>query len=317
VPQGYNSKGLALLIRGLMNLERLEGRGEYLEDAIRLADIIISQKAERRNYFCAGYDFFWEARAFSVPPFTPNMVVSSFCAQAFLDLYEAEGGVKWLDYAVQAGEFIEKELVLFESDREMTFGYVPGEKARIHNVNLMGAALFARLFFHTAEEKYREYAIKSTTHSVDSQRDDGSWIYGDKSHHQWVDNFHTGFNLLALKEIRQFLALEKWSKNLRTGFEYHIENHFLPDMTPKYFDTELYPLDIHNFAQGIVTFLAFGYPDKALKLIEKSVDMMWDRNKHYFYYQKRRWYTNRIDYLRWSQAWMFYALSEYLRELDS
>ena len=29
----------------------------------------------------------------------------------------------------------------------------------------------------------------------------------------------------------------------------------------------------------------------------------------YFYYQKRRCYTNRISYMRWSQAWMFYAIS--------
>jgi hypothetical protein len=28
----------------------------------------------------------------------------------------------------------------------------------------------------------------------------------------------------------------------------------------------------------------------------------------YFYYQKTRWYTNRIPYVRWSQAHMFAAL---------
>jgi hypothetical protein len=31
--------------------------------------------------------------------------------------------------------------------------------------------------------------------------------------------------------------------------------------------------------------------------------------KGYFYYQKGRWITNKIPYIRWSQAWMFYALS--------
>jgi hypothetical protein len=29
----------------------------------------------------------------------------------------------------------------------------------------------------------------------------------------------------------------------------------------------------------------------------------------YFYYQRNRFYTNRIEYMRWSQAWMSYALA--------
>ena len=33
-------------------------------------------------------------------------------------------------------------------------------------------------------------------------------------------------------------------------------------------------------------------------------------DRAYFYYQKKRWYKNRINYLRWSQAWMFYALTK-------
>ena len=34
--------------------------------------------------------------------------------------------------------------------------------------------------------------------------------------------------------------------------------------------------------------------------------------KGFFYYQKNRFLTNRISYMRWAQAWMFYALSEYI-----
>ena len=32
----------------------------------------------------------------------------------------------------------------------------------------------------------------------------------------------------------------------------------------------------------------------------------------YFYYQKHRFYTNKISYMRWSNAFMFNALSLYL-----
>jgi hypothetical protein len=32
----------------------------------------------------------------------------------------------------------------------------------------------------------------------------------------------------------------------------------------------------------------------------------------YFYYQKKKWWSSRIPYMRWAQAWMFYAMSYYL-----
>lgn len=314
VPPSHNPKGLALLVRGLVNLRAITGREEFLDVAHSLADRIVAQRARDRVYFCVGYDFFWEARLLSVPAYTPNMVVSSAAAQAFLDLYDADREVKWLDYAIQVGEFIEKELILSESADEMFFGYVPGNSGRVHNVNLMGAALFARLFSHTGDDKHKGYAMKSARYTVRSQAEDGSWVYGDAPHHRWVDNFHTGFNLMALHAVHRHLPDDAWRRSIVSGFDYHIRHHFTQDMTPKYYNTKLYPIDIHNYAQGIDTFVTFDRPDKALQLIEKSVDTMWDDEKHYFYYQKTGLYTNRIDYLRWSQAWMFYAVTRY--ELD-
>jgi hypothetical protein len=311
VPAGSNPKGLALLIRGLLNLRALTGREEFLRVAHSLADRIIAQRARDRSYFCVGYDFFWEARAFSVPAFTPNMVVSTFVGQAFLDLYSADGDAKWLDYALQIGEFIEKELILTESADEMALGYVPRETGRFHNVNLMGAALFARLFSYTGEDRHRDHAIKAARYSVRSQRENGSWLYGENPQHRWVDNFHTGFNLVALHAVHRHLPNEAWRQSIESGLDYHLRHHFTEDMTPKYYSSRLYPIDIHNFAQGIDTFVTFEYPDRALRLIEKCVDTMWDDGKHYFYYQNTRWYTNRIDYMRWSQAWMFFALTRY------
>ncbi len=314
VPEGLNAKGLAMLIQGLLNLYKLERDEEYLEEARRQAGIILSQGAGNRDYFCVGYDFFWEAKAFSVPEFTPNMIVSSFAGQAFLDLHGVDRDQKWLDYAIQIGEFIEKELILFESEDEMVFGYIPGETARVHNVNLMGSRLFARLYSITEDERYKRYAVKSARYSVRAQREDGAWAYGEKPYHQWVDNFHTGFNLVAIHDINRYLPDERWKRSMDSGLAYHLGHHFLEDMTPKYYDSKLYPVDIHNFAQGIDTMLTFGRLDRARALVEKCIDTMWDDKRNYFYYQKTRCYTNRINYMRWSQAWMFYALSRYQSE---
>ena len=310
VPKSYNSKGLALFIQGYLNLYSIKQDKRYLKNAYNLAEIIISQRSKKRDYFCVGYNFHWEARAFSVKPFTPNMIVSSFVGQAFLDLYEIGKDNKWLNYSIEIGEFIEKELLIFESKDNICFGYIPGESARVHNVNLMGARLFSRLYSKTKNEKYLKYSIKSVNYSIKAQRKDGSWVYGEKDHWGWIDNFHTGFNLIAIYDVQKYLNIKDWQNEIDKGFEYHIENHFLKDMTPKYYDNKLYPIDIHNFAQGIETLLTFGQIKKAVQLFQKAIDIMWSTNGHYFYYQKTKYYTNKINYVRWSQAWMFHALTK-------
>ena len=37
--------------------------------------------------------------------------------------------------------------------------------------------------------------------------------------------------------------------------------------------------------------------------------------KGYFYYQKNKFYKNKISYIRWTQSWMFYSLTIYLNHM--
>jgi len=36
----------------------------------------------------------------------------------------------------------------------------------------------------------------------------------------------------------------------------------------------------------------------------------------YFYFQKKKYYTNKTPFMRWSQGWIFYALAYYIRSLS-
>jgi hypothetical protein len=311
IPKGHNAKGLSLFIKGYINIFQLEKKDEYLQKAYKLADIIISQGAKDRSYFCVGYNFHWEARAFTVPAFTPNMIVSSFVGQSFLDLYDIDKNSKWLNLVIDIAYFIEKELLVYHTDNEVCYGYIPNESVRVHNANLMGARLLARLFTITKEEKYKYFAEKSVNYSINAQRRDGAWEYGEENHHKWIDNFHTGFNLVAIKEVQQYLQINVWNENIKRGLDFHLKYHFLDDMTPKYFNNKLYPIDIHNFAQGIDTLCVFGNTMNAKKMLDNSMMYMFDNQKKYFFYQKSKLYTNRSNYIRWAQSWMFYAITKY------
>jgi len=310
IDKGYNIKGLSLILSALILLQK-KSYAEYSKQIDEVLNIIIKYRSASRDYYCWGYNFPWEARAFSVPRWQPNMIVSTFVAQSLLDLYKYNNNDQYLNYAKDVGEFIINELLLYKGKDEICFGYIPEEKTIVHNANLMGAKLFARLYSITNLDQYKEYAINSTNYTINRQRHDGAWLYGLNKHHKWVDNFHTGFNLVALYEI-QSLTKKDYSINLKKGIDYHLSKHFLEDMTPKYYDTSLYPIDIHNFAQGVDTLLTFGYYNKAKALLILSIDNMWDMRRKYFYYQKTKYWTNKIDYFRWSQAWMLFALAKYI-----
>lgn len=312
VKKEYNIKGLSLfLFSYLLGGDKKEDKKKEIDSIIK---IIINHRSLDRAHYCWGYNFPWQARAFTVKSWEPNIIVSSFVAQAFVDLYEIRGDEKFLDIAKSVGNFISDELILFESSNEMCFGYIPNKKARVHNANLMGGKLFARLYSITKNVDYKESALKSARYTVSHQQSNGAWVYGELNYHKWIDNFHTGYNLVALNEIARYTATNSFHENIKNGLKFHLNNHFEKDMTPKYFEDKLYPIDIHNYAQGIITCITFGYKHLAEKILNKAVELMWDHQNQYFYYQKTKWYTNKINYMRWSQAWMFYAISRYINE---
>ena len=47
------------------------------------------------------------------------------------------------------------------------------------------------------------------------------------------------------------------------------------------------------------------------KVLNWTIDNMQDKDG-YFYYQINKYFSSKISYMRWAQAWMFYALSTYI-----
>jgi hypothetical protein len=110
-----------------------------------------------------------------------------------------------------------------------------------------------------------------------------------------------------------------WEDQLKKAYRQYLITFWQNDGRPKYYHNCLYPIDIHCSAQGIVTCLVLSvYDEKSLAMARDiarwAIDNM-QSNKGYFYYQQTRWFTNKIAYIRWSQAWMFYALSFYLAKI--
>lgn len=324
VPKKRNPKGVGLFISGLLQDYRRTGEARYLQEARELAEWLLTQRSDAQEwtYSCWGYHFDWQARAFYVPAGKPNIITTCYVARALYELGQLSGDQSLIDIALDAARFISAYLYT-EGDGRCFYAYIPGEKAFVHNASLWGAAWCAFAGQQLGDAALVEQATRVARQSVSEQAADGSWVYGARHHHQFIDGFHTGYNLEALCLLRDALGTDEFDACIAKGYRYYVATFFEPDGTAKYYNTSVYPIDMHSFAQAIFTLLKVGGTpaDQALcdKVVQRSIELMYLPDKGQFIYQRTRWITNRINYTRWTQAWAYYALAFYNRyraELD-
>jgi hypothetical protein len=115
-----------------------------------------------------------------------------------------------------------------------------------------------------------------------------------------------------LQAISRYSAKAEFDEVLRRGFEFYRGHFFRKDGSVTYFHDRIYPIDIHCIAQSIITLLAFkdvdpGNLPQAHSVLRWALTHLWDE-RGFFYYRIQRSYTNRVPYMRWSQAWMLLAV---------
>lgn len=331
VPESRNPKGIGLFILGLLeDFKRTQNR-TYLNIAIELADWLLGQQCSRDEWkhACWGYHFDWKARAFFVPKGKPNVITTTYVARALFALAEVlqiENPVmadRYRQVALDAADFI-TGILYTENDGRNFFAYIPGEIAFVHNASLWAAAWVAVVAAYKENIEYRELALKVARQSVSEQAENGSWVYGARHHHQFIDGFHTGYNLEALNLIRKSLAVDEFDDSIKKGFSYYKANFFELDGTAKYYSNNRYPVDMHSVAQAVITLLKLSGEDGnaihdmqlVQKVIARSLQTLYLPNKRRFLYQQTRRYSNKINYMRWTQAWVYYSFALFNRTQD-
>jgi len=317
VEKEYNSKGLGLFLGSYCNLYAVEPGHKYLEK-IRLFSYELLE-IQNKNYSgsCWGYNFDWQARAFFQPKNTPTVVATVFIASALLDAYEITGEEKLLNTARSSCNFILNDLNrTTDAKGNFCFSYSPLDNSVVFNASLLGSKLLARVYSFTKENHLIENAKKSVAFCCEYQKKDGSWSYGTLPFHQWIDNFHTGYNLECISDYMKYSNDNSYKSALSHGFNYYINTFFTKEGIPKYYSNSIYPIDIHSPAQFIITIAKLGKFCEQKKLADSVLNWTishMQSKKGYFYYQINQFFSSRIPYMRWAQAWMFYALSTYLK----
>ncbi|SEP81870.1 hypothetical protein SAMN05421824_0399 [Hyunsoonleella jejuensis] len=320
VKKEYNPKGLGLFLTGYCNLYIQSPQKEYLEKINFLADTILTLESKGYSGACWGYNFDWQARAFFQPKYMPTVVATTFISEALLKAYEITKKEIYLQAATSASQFVLNDLnKSYDKNGNYTFSYSPEDKTQVYNAGLLGAKLLCLIYKYTGDKNLLKEAKSVVSYVCTKQNEDGSWAYGTLPFHQWIDNFHTGYNLECIKIYEQVSKDTSYSDNLKKGMSYYLKTFFTSEGISKYYNNKIYPVDIHAPAQLVVTLAKFGNFNDQKELIDRVLD--WTTNnmqspKGYFYYQKKKLVVSRIPYIRWAQAWMFYALSYYFLEFN-
>lgn len=333
VPKDYNAKGIGLFLQGYCNLVRavhqfptlethLGSEAELLSKVREVSKLLIGLQSKGEYHgACWGYNFDWQARRlFLFPKYTPTVVATNFCATALMEAYELTGEKESLEVALSAAEFVKEDLHRYKCDDGFLFSYskLPGNDT-VFNASLLGSRLLSYCYKYTGNEEYRTLAEESVKACCKGQREDGAWVYGLLPVQSWVDSFHTGYNLDGLIAYEEQTGDTKYHEYIEKGFKYYIEHFFEKDGSPKYYDNQMYPIDIHCPGQLFVTLSRlhkYGVnAELAKKVMDWTIKNMQDK-KGYFYYQLKKGISSKISYMRWSNAFMFCAMSYYLLETE-
>jgi hypothetical protein len=277
----------------------------------RLADL-------RRPEFDAwGYHFDVQTRHLYYPRTSPNAIATCFAIRGLLDAHDNGALADGARIASSAKPFLTS--LLRESDHGPFFAYVPAGSELIHNANLMVCGTLARLLSLQPDAEIARRVEAAVETTVKLRRDDGNWPYGERADLTWRDNFHTAYMLEGLARVCEWSG--EHAELLEDATEAWLDAFFDSSGAATYHPNRPYPADAHSAASAIdaLCVVAEVLPARRERLLgrattvaQRAVDMLWLEDQGRFASQVNARYTNRREFMRWTNAPMFEALSRLL-----
>lgn len=313
-----STKGTGYLARGYLNMFKITGDQAFQTKMMDCLEWLDKNKSPFYPNHSWGNHFDYASRSGKIPKFEPTIVWTSLIGQAFLDAYENFKKVEHLNVIKSISKWI-LELPREHTPKGDCLSYVAYGQNSVHNSNMLGAAFLARSARHTGDEQALNVAHKAMKYSCFGQMADGAWYYGESSNLHWVDCFHTGYNLDALKCYLENGGDPAFEENLVRGYRY-FQSHFVePTGRPKYYYNRAYPIDIQCASQAIDTLVNYSDRDAdALALAENvakwTIKNMQDKSG-YFYYRILPLKTVKVPMIHWGQATMYKALTYWMMKM--
>jgi hypothetical protein len=319
VPPGMNPKGLGLFLGGYARMAATTSEHAKWQKGIQsLLDGLCECRSPGYHGNCWGYHFPWQSMAAFVPRATPTVVNTSFIGHALLDTWELLGNEQALALAHSTADFLLHDLNRHQEGDTFCFSYTPLDQNYVHNANLLGASLLARLGVLLSRDELLEPAKNALAYSMNHQHDDGAWFYAEADIQHWIDSFHTGFNLEALRWFLNLGLAPEYRENYEKGVRYYAEIFFGADYLPRYYHDRNYCVDIHAPTEAVCFFSGAGpeYRQLTEGVLGWMLQNMYDEKSGCFFYRRKGKRVIRTPHMRWAEAWGFRALTEYFYQLN-
>jgi rhamnogalacturonyl hydrolase YesR len=304
---------------GDLFLSKVRASEKARSESLACLEWLVANRSSLADEFCWGDPYEYATRGGRRPYGEPLLIWSALIGQAFLDAYEQLRDQRYLQVAESTGKWI-LALPKEHTDTGDCLSYVAYRQSSIHNSNMMGAAFLARLGSITNNHDMLGTAKNAMRYTCSRQRGDGSWYYAEEPKYHWVDNFHTGYNLSALKVYQDATKDDSFISCLEAGLCFYKARFFEEDGRPKYFHDATYPIDIQCAAQAIDTLATLAEYDSeslplSMKVANWTIDNMQAEDGHFFY-RDLGWKTVRTPMLHWGQGTMVKALAVLLGRLS-
>jgi hypothetical protein len=313
IKKGLNPVTLGLCIESFTYLSIIfkEKQKFYLDNIDWCLKELIKLQSKGYSGSCWGYDFDWEARYAKINAFVPTIVATGIITNSLFESYRILKNEKLIELCKSATKFVLNDLNKTENEQGICYSYSPVDKQKVLNAAIKGARLLSQVYSITKEEKLKSEAEKVINYVFSAQNNDGSWPYSIGDARKWSDNFHTAYVLDSLKSYMDNIPDKKYEDNYKKGLSFYVNNFFENRVIPKYYNNKTYPIDATSISQSIITLTKNNELKLAENVLEWAISNMYDE-KGYFYYQKTKYYTHKTSFMRWSNAWMFNAITYFI-----
>ncbi len=332
VRYGFNSKKRfpiadAHLIMGHINMYKHTLDVKHLQEAESIGSDLMKSSIPGYSGHCWGYPFDWMTKRGLWTGGIPLITTVGYCFEAYLMLYDVTGKKSYLDIAQSVFLFALNDIkdVKLSSDI-YACSYSPQDESQIINANAYRSFILTEGSVRFKNAEAQEKAKMNINFILTNQCKDGSWFYAvDEKKDHFVDNFHTCFVLKNLFKINRVMNDERITLALKNGFRYY-KTHLLgrngvPLPFAKLSRFNTVKVELYDFAEGISLCLSMQELDKnagiiAVEMINTLLRKFQKKDGSFITRINILGIRNTIPFLRWPQAQLFYALTNYLQKLN-
>ncbi|MFC7071765.1 antibiotic ABC transporter permease [Halovenus rubra] len=312
-----NPKGLSLFLMANYSAHQLTGEQTYRSEANALAERIIEHGSDTYSGFAIGHSHELQGLHGKTPAGVPGIVQTSYGVKALLRL--SNKNEQYQEIAASGSDFLENDLDPVQANPGIKVKYNPTDSGESYtlNANAVAARMLVDLYACIGDERYKSMATDILEYVASHQQPIGGWKYTDppSASHLSMDNYHNGFIIESFLRYQELIDSNAFADVVDQAIEFYRTELYDDNGAPHWDEQKPYPRDVHAAAQGILVFTYSGNREFAREIVDWTLDNLY-AGQGQFYYQKQKWFTKRFTLMRWCQAWMTYALSEFLRQRD-